>query len=131
MYIVKKPLTIGGERRTVGSVVTEEEAPNAALLERTGYLTKTQEGFTGHLASTGFVIPLTGKDGPEEISLSENEVQRVFAILQMGIEEATAALSTEAEPTLKVLCACDNRKSVANAVKARLKELADKGVVDR
>ena len=130
MYIVKKPLSIGGVRRTVGSVVTAEEAPNAALLERTGYLAKTQEALTGVLESTGFVIPLAGKDEPEEISLSDSEVQEVFAVLQMSAEEAVAIIADiESEAEIKLLCACDNRKSIVNATKARMKELSDKVVI--
>ena len=131
MYIVNKPLTIGGTRRSVGSLVETEEVLNAGLLERTGYLTRTQEAITGVLESTGFIIPLTGKDGSEEISLGEDEVQEVFAILQMSAEEAVAIIADiRNEAELKLLCSCDHRKASINATKARLKELSDKVVID-
>ena len=126
MYIVNKPLTIGGIRRTVGSSVEADEVPNAGLLERTGYLTKTQEAFTGVLESTGFVIPLAGKDGSEEISVVDDEVVTAFILLQMGAEEAVNALEdTDSEAVLKLIINCDHRKTVISAAKTRLKVVVE------
>ena len=126
MYIVKKPLTIGSERRPVGSVVTAEEAPNAALLERTGYLVKAQEPFTAALESTGFIIPLMDKNSIEEISMAEDEVLRIFSLLQMGADDAVSNLGEEeSESVLKMICTCDHRKAVISAAKARLKVVVE------
>ena len=126
MYIVKKPLTIGSERRPVGSVVTAEEAPNAALLERTGYLVKAQEPFTAALESTGFIIPLMDKNSIEEISMAEDEVLRIFSLLQMGADDAVSNLGEEeSESVLKTICTCDHRKAVISAAKARLKVVVE------
>lgn len=126
MYIVKKPLTIGSERRPVGSVVTAEEAPNAALLERTGYLVKAQEPFTAALESTGFIIPLMDKNIIVEISPAEDEVLRIFSLLQMGADDAVSNLGEEeSESVLKTICTCDHRKAVISAAKARLKVVVE------
>lgn len=126
MYIVKKPLTIGSERRPVGSVVTAEEAPNAALLERTGYLVKAQEPFTAALESTGFIIPLMDKNSIEEISMAEDEVLRIFSLLQMGADDAVSNLGEEeSESVLKMICTCDHRKAVISGAKARLKVVVE------
>ena len=126
MYIVKKPLTIGSERRPVGSVVTAEEAPNAALLERTGYLVRAQEPFTAALESTGFIILLMDKNSIEEISMAEDEVLRIFSLLQMGADDAVSNLGEEeSESVLKMICTCDHRKAVISAAKARLKVVVE------
>lgn len=126
MYIVKKPLTIGGERRPVGSVVTAEEAPNAALLTRTGYLVKAQELLSGVENSSGFIIPLMDKDGSEDISVAEDEVVDTFRILQMGADDAVNILGdTESEAVLKLIINCDHRKAVISAAKARLKVVVE------
>ena len=126
MYIVKKPLTIGSERRPVGSVVTAEEAPNAALLERTGYLVKAQEPFTAALESTGFIIPLMDKNGIEEVSIAEDEALTIFSLLQMGVDDAVSALEEEkSEAVLKLICNCDHRKTVISAAKARMKVVVE------
>ena len=113
MYIVKKPLTIGSERRPVGAVVTAEEAPNAALLERAGYLVKAQEPFSRACNPGGFIIPLADKDGSEEISVGEEEVLTAFRILQNGAEDAVNALgdivSAEASPS-EPACRQDSRR---------------------
>ena len=126
MYIVKKPLTIGSERRPVGSVVTAEEAPNAALLERTGYLVRAQEPFTAALESTVFIILLMDKNSIEEISMAEDEVLRIFSLLQMGADDAVSNLGEEeSESVLKMICTCDHRKAVISAAKARLKVVVE------
>ena len=126
MYIVKKPLTIGSERRPVGSVVTAEEAPNAALLERTGYLVKAQEPFEAVLETTGLIIPLMDKKGTEEISVAEDEVLTIFSLLQMGPDDAVSTIEEEkSEAVLKLMCSCDHRKPVISAAKARLKVVVE------
>lgn len=126
MYIVKKPLFIGGERRPVGSVVTAEEASNATMLERAGYLVKVQEPFPTVEDSTGFIIPLMDKDGSEGISMAEDEVVTVFGILQKGAEDAVNALGeVESVAVLKLICNCDRRKTVISAAKARLKVVVE------
>ena len=126
MYIVKKPLTIGGERRTVGSVVTAEEAPNAALLSRTGYLVKAQEPLPEVEEFSGFIIPLIDKEGSEEISMAEDEILRIFSLLQMGADDAVSNLGEEeSESVLKMICTCDHRKAVISAAKARLKVVVE------
>ena len=126
MYIVKKPLTIGSERRPVGSVVTAEEAPNAALLEKTGYLVKAQEPFEAVLETTGLIIPLMDKKGTEEISVAEDEVLTIFSLLQMGPDDAVSTIEEEkSEAVLKLMCSCDHRKPVISAAKARLKVVVE------
>ena len=126
MYIVRKPLTIGADRRAVGSVVTEEEAPNATLLERTGYLVRAHEPFTGALETKELIIPLMDKNGIEEISIAEDEALTIFSLLQMGVDDAVSALEEEkSEAVLKLICNCDHRKTVISAAKARMKVVVE------
>ena len=122
MYIVKKPLKLLGKRRWPGDTIEEKDIPNVALLLREGYLSEIPDELPEVFKETGLIIPVSGKDGSEDISVAKDEVVDAFRILQMGAEDAVNALGdTESEEVLKLIINCDHRKTVISAAKARLK----------
>lgn len=78
---------------------------------------------------TDFVIPIVkGSDGDTAqaigVPLNIGEVQEVFSILQMNVEEATKAIeATTSENMLIVIHACDSRTGVKKAAQKRVDNL--------
>ena len=66
------------------------------------------------------------KNSIVEISPAEDEVLRIFSLLQMGADDAVSNLGEEeSEAVLKLICSCDHRKPVISAAKARLKVVVE------
>lgn len=133
--IAKKPCSFGGKAFFINDEIPASVVLNPKQQEDLGVLTivSDEEVAAGILETevpeTDFVIPIVkGSDGDTVqamgVPLNIGEVQEVFSILQMNVEEATKAIeATTSENMLIVIHACDSRTGVKKAAQKRVDNL--------
>lgn len=122
--IAKKPCSFGGKAFFINDEIPVDAVLNPKQQEELGVLSIVSDGeaATGIL-ETGFqetdiAIPVfKSYDGDTAqvmgVSLNIGEIQEVFSIMQMNVEEATKAIeATKSENMLIVIHACDSRAGV-------------------
>lgn len=143
-FVCVKPVNLSGNRYLPGEIIEEGHVlPNRVrALLRTGCIAKVTEAEqipTAELAQveTGkevkFTIPvIQDADGDTAqmmaVPLTEDEIQHVFLVMQMNVEEAAKAIEDIlSEDILIVLHAADSRQGVKKAARKRATALADNG----
>lgn len=134
MYVVKKPLNLGGKRRVIGETLRDDEVVSASLV-RSGYVARIDSGlldiaesvaeplrpFNGEAITD---IPIITKDGGMVIPAAPETIYNTFRLIQTTAEDAVGEISvTEDEDLLIILNACDTRKTVKEAARKRAEEL--------
>ena len=135
MYVVKKPLNIGGKRRVIGEILKDEEITNAAII-RSGMVAKIDSGLLDAAGSGNsslhpseedgnIFVPVSGKNHADSIFLTPKEVFLVFWVLQIsGSDKAvTEVKECSSRNVLSVVAQIDGRKAVRSAALAKLEEL--------
>lgn len=134
--IAKKPCSFGGKAFFINDEIPASAVMNPKQQEDLGVLTIVSDGeaATGILETdfpeTDIAIPVfKSYDGDTAqvmgVSLNIGEVQEVFSIMQMNVEEATKAIeSTTSENMLIVIHACDSRSGVKKAAQKRADNLS-------
>lgn len=135
--IAKKPCSFGGRQFYIGDTIPEELVAQPSVQENFGTISvvadeEIQEGIL--LEGEGFagkvIVPVVGKEDGDTaevmaVPLTEGEVQSVFSIMQMGVQEAEKAISAVSEENiLIVLHACDSRSGVKKAAQKRADTLS-------
>ena len=81
------------------------------------------EGVVEELAVS---VPIHTENGVMELVTPYSEVQQAFEIMQLSAKDAPDVIKTvESENILIILDACDSRKTITDAVKARVKQLKE------
>lgn len=134
--IAKKPCSFGGKAFFINDEIPASVVLNPKQQEELGVLTIVSDGeaATGILETdfpeTDIAIPVfKSYDGDTAqvmgVSLNIGEVQEIFSIMQMNVEEATKAIeSTTSENMLIVIHACDSRSGVKKATQKRADNLS-------
>ncbi len=94
-----------------------------AELEKTA--AKAPESPTGdENEQKGIVIPITAKGGLLELLMQPEDIIKAVATMQLNAEEAAKAVGEiEKEETLILIDALDTRKTVKNAIIARVEQM--------
>lgn len=137
MYVVKKPLNLGGKRRIVGETLRDDEVTSPALV-RSGYVAKIDSGLLDMAEAVAeplrpfeggkcIDIPIVTKDGGMVISVYPEAIGNAVRLLQTNAEDTAGEISvSEDEDMLIILDACDSRKKVKEAARRRAEELRNK-----
>jgi len=130
MYVVKKPLNLGGKRRIVGETLRDDEVVSAALV-RSGYVAKIDSGLLNMAEAVAeplrpfdgeslIDIPIITKDGGMVIPVTPGTICNAVRLIQMNVEDAVGEISSSGdEDMLIILDACDTRKTVREAARKR------------
>lgn len=134
--IAKKPCSFGGKDFFINDEIPVNAVLNPKQQEELGVLSIVSDGeaATGIL-ETGFqetdiAIPVfKSYDGDTAqvmgIPLNAGEIQEVFSIMQMNVEEATKAIeAAKSENMLIVIHACDSRAGVKKAAQKKADNLS-------
>lgn len=134
--IAKKPCRFGGRKFFINEEIPAEFVACAEVQERLGVLAIVEEKAAEILETEGtddvvFVPVVKEEDGDTaqvmSVPLSIGETQHVFAIMQMNVPEAEAAIEeVNEENVLIVLHACDSRTGVKKAAKKRAANISSK-----
>lgn len=74
----------------------------------------------------GVDLPIKTEDGVLTLTASREDIVKAIEVLQMNADDAAEAVATiESDTALIIIDACDSRKTVQKAVKARAEELRD------
>ena len=74
----------------------------------------------------GVDLPIKTEDGVLTLTASREDIVKAIEVLQMNADDAAAEAATiESDTALIIIDACDSRKTVQKAVKARAEELRD------
>lgn len=134
--IAKKPCSFGGKAFFINDEIPASVVLNPKQQEDLGVLTivSDEEVAAGILETevleTDFVIPIVkGSDGDTVqamgVPLNIGEVQEVFSIMQMNVEEATKTIeAAKSENMLIVIYACDSRAGVKKAAQKKAGNLS-------
>lgn len=129
--IAKKPCSFGGKAFFINDEIPVNAVLNPKQQEELGVLSIVSEGeaATGIL-ETDIAIPVfKSYDGDTAqvmgIPLNIGEIQEVFSIMQMNVEEATKAIeAAKSENMLIVIHACDSRAGVKKAAQKKADNLS-------
>ena len=135
MYVVKKPVNIGGKRRAIGELVNLDEVKSGTLI-RCGYVAKIDSGlldvaeeggaFKAQEGAIEINVPIIQKDGSMDLSVGLETVSEAFRLLQAAPNDAIETINgITDEDLLIILDACDSRKAVHAAVRARATALQE------
>ena len=126
--IAKKPCSFGGKAFFIKDEIPVDAVLNPKQQEELGVLSTgiLETGFQ----ETDIAIPVfKSYDGDTAqvmgVSLNIGEIQEVFSIMQMNVEEATKAIeATKSENMLIVIHACDSRAGVKKAAQKKADNLS-------
>ena len=129
--IAKKPCSFGGKDFFINDEIPVNAVLNPKQQEELGVLSIVSEGeaATGIL-ETDIAIPVfKSYDGDTAqvmgVPLNIGEIQEVFSIMQMNVEEATKAIeAAKSENMLIVIHACDSRAGVKKAAQKKAGNLS-------
>ncbi|MGO5096288.1 hypothetical protein ACTQ34_10760 [Agathobaculum sp. LCP25S3_E8] len=106
-YIARKPCSFGGKKYLIGEDVPADVVLDGKRQVALGTLAAVQDDKT-----SAILISL----GEEQVSLTPEELQRIFDILQAKSEDAVALLQEETrENVCGVIAVCDSRRAVKTA----------------
>lgn len=110
-YIALRPCTFAGNRYRIGETVPGKVVMDGKRQIALGTLAAHREADAG---ATDIAITIGGA----QISLTPDELQTVFDILQATAGDAAAAIQEETRENVRqVIAACDSRRSVKTALK--------------
>ena len=129
--IAKKPCSFGGKDFFINDEIPVNAVLNPKQQEELGVLSLVSDGeaATGIL-ETDIAIPVfKSYDGDTAqvmgVPLNIGEIQEVFSIMQMNVEEAMKAIeATKSENMLIVIHACDSRAGVKKAAQKKADNLS-------
>ena len=129
--IAKKPCSFGGKDFFINDEIPVNAVLNPKQQEELGVLSIVFDGeaATGIL-ETDIAIPVfKSYDGDTAqvmgVPLNIGEIQEVFSIMQMNVEEAMKAIeATKSENMLIVIHACDSRAGVKKAAQKKADNLS-------
>lgn len=113
----------------IADALAEAEKGNEErIAELQGYVAELQEIEPGAYEGTVQISVKSASDGENEqitaIPAKPEEIQQVFSILQMNVEEGIRVITdVTSETVLILLHAADSRKTIKNAVKDRADKL--------
>ena len=133
-YIALKPITLSGVDYAAGDSIPAD----AVLPSRVSALIRTKSiaRINEHPAEAqetpqndandfgGVNLPIQTENGVLELPASGEDIVKAVEVMQMNAEDAAKAVGDiESETTLIIIDACESRKTVKTAVKARAEEL--------
>lgn len=125
--IAKKPCSFGGEKFFIGEQVPEELVANPAAQEKLGVIAISNAEDKAPVENSIQITVKNSSDGElaTVISVTPEEIQRVFFIIQQSAEEAVKAISEiQSDNVLILIHAADSRKTVKNAAKEQADKLS-------
>lgn len=134
-YIALKAITLNGTEYAAGDYIPADAVlpSRVSTLMRTGTITTTNAENPAVGAETpeirtneveGVDLPIKTEDGVLTLTASCEDIVKAIEVLQMNADDAAAAAATiESDTALIIIDACDSRKTVQKAVKARAEEL--------
>lgn len=140
-YVVKKPLDIGGKRRLIGEILSDQEVSGGAVI-RSGYVARVNsmladiavrsESPSGAGPTIGQInLPDLSKNGSEGISVSPESICEAVRVMQLSQAEAIAAAEkSEDEDMLAIVGLCESNKTILSAVRKRLSDLEARKAAD-
>lgn len=136
-YIALKAITLNGTEYAAGDHIPADAVlpSRVSALVRTGTIatinaettavgTESPEIRTNEVE--GVDLPIKTEDGVLTLTASREDIVKAIEVLQMNADDAAAEAATiESDTALIIIDACDSRKTVQKAVKARAEELRD------
>lgn len=133
-YIALKPITLSGVAYAAGdSIPADAVLPSrvpalirtksiARANERPVEAQETPQNDANDIG--GVNLPIQTENGVLELPASGEDIVKAVEVMQMNAEDAAKAVGDiESETTLIIIDACESRKTVKTAVKARAEEL--------
>ena len=137
-YICLKPVKLSGVQYNPNDFIPLDAVlpSRVPALMRNGTIAQVSEqinteepiavGLNGVCEETAVSVPIHTENGVMELVTPYSEVQQAFEIMQLSAKEAPDVIKTvESENILIILDACDSRKTITDAVKARVKQLKE------
>lgn len=123
--IAKRPCSFGGEQFYIGDVIPESLIADPKTQEQLGVITIAGDMGAGEQPDSYLPynevisIEVKGDEGMQmELLVTPEEIQQVFAILQMGAAEGVQAITeVQSDNVLILLHASDSRKTIKEAAK--------------
>jgi hypothetical protein len=136
-YIALKAITLNGTEYAAGDHIPADAVlpSRVSALVRTGTIAainaeppavgaESPEIRTNEVE--GVDLPIKTEDGVLTLTASREDIVKAIEVLQMNADDAAEAAATiESDTALIIIDACDSRKTVQKAVKARAEELRD------
>lgn len=136
-YIALKAITLNGTEYAAGDHIPADAVlpSRVSALVRTGTIATINAETTAVGAESpeiraneveGVDLPIKTEDGVLTLTASREDIVKAIEVLQMNADDAAAEAATiESDTALIIIDACDSRKTVQKAVKARAEELRD------
>ena len=133
-YIALKPITLSGVAYAAGdSIPADAVLPSRvpalirtkSIARANEHTVKAQETPQNDTNDFGGVnLPIQTENGVLELPASGEDIVKAVEVMQMNAEDAAKAVGDiESETALIIIDACESRKTVKTAVKARAEEL--------
>lgn len=136
-YIALKAITLNGTEYAAGDHIPADAVlpSRVSALVRTGTIATINAETPDVGAESpeiraneveGVDLPIKTEDGVLTLTASREDIVKAIEVLQMNADDAAAEAATiESDTALIIIDACDSRKTVQKAVKARAEELRD------
>lgn len=136
-YIALKAITLNGTEYAAGDHIPADAVlpSRVSALVRTGTIATINAEIPAVGAESpkirtneveGVDLPIKTEDGVLTLTASCEDIVKAIEVLQMNADDAAAEAATiESDTALIIIDACDSRKTVQKAVKARAEELRD------
>lgn len=136
-YIALKAITLNGTEYAAGDHIPADAVlpSRVSALVRTGTIAAINAETPAVGAESpeirtneveGVDLPIKTEDGVLTLTASREDIVKAIEALQMNADDAAEAAATiESDTALIIIDACDSRKTVQKAVKARAEELRD------
>lgn len=136
-YIALKAITLNGTEYAAGDHIPADAVlpSRVSALVRTGTIAAINAETPAVGAESpeirmneveGVDLPIKTEDGVLTLTASREDIVKAIEVLQMNADDAAEAAATiESDTALIIIDACDSRKTVQKAVKARAEELRD------
>lgn len=136
-YIALKAITLNGTEYAAGDHIPADAVlpSRVSALVRTGTIAAINAETPAVGAESpeirtneveGVDLPIKTEDGVLTLTASREDIAKAIEVLQMNADDAAEAAATiESDTALIIIDACDSRKTVQKAVKARAEELRD------
>lgn len=136
-YIALKAITLNGTEYAAGDHIPADAVlpSRVSALVRTGTIATINADTPAVGAELpeirtneveGVDLPIKTEDGVLTLTASREDIVKAIEVLQMNADDAAAEAATiESDTALIIIDACDSRKTVQKAVKARAEELRD------
>lgn len=137
-YIALKAITLNGTEYAAGDHIPADAVlpSRVSALVRTGTIATINAETPAVGAESpeirtnevdGVDLPIKTEDGVLTLTASREDIVKAIEVLQMNADDAAEAAATiESDTALIIIDACDSRKTVQKAVKARAEELRDR-----